>query len=301
MSTPEQHHPDGALSDPLHDWWEKNGRGLIIGALILVIGTGVVFGFRAYRNSQEQTIQVEFNDAVVADELAAYAQENSGYPLGGVAAIQTANQAFAEEDWDRAIEFYSTAAGALKGNPLEGKARLGIAISQAEKGNAEEARKVLSAVANDTALFPASRAEAIYFLALLSLESGDQSAFADLTAQLDEVDQVGLWKGKLDYYQNRVAIPVTEEAADDSENTVEPTAPTAPAAALVPAQLPAPEEAASIVSVEAAPEAVEETTTEVLEETPSETIEAEVETTTEPQAPVEPTTAAAESAQDSAE
>ena len=83
MSTPEQHHPDGALSDPLHDWWEKNGRGLIIGALILVIGTGVVFGFRAYRNSQEQTIQVEFNDAVVADELAAYAQENSGYPLEG--------------------------------------------------------------------------------------------------------------------------------------------------------------------------------------------------------------------------
>ncbi|MGE9289499.1 MAG: tetratricopeptide repeat protein, partial [Puniceicoccales bacterium] len=149
MNPPGQHHPDGAFDDPLHDWWQKNGKSLLAGAVIVIVGTAIVFGFRIYRQNQEKAIQVAYNEAVVAGSLDSFARANASYSLGGVAALQTANTAFESADWDQALEFYKLAAEGLKGNPLAGKARLGIAVTQSELGNDAEARKILSALAND--------------------------------------------------------------------------------------------------------------------------------------------------------
>ena len=219
MNPPGEHHPDGAFDDPLHDWWQKNGKSLIAGAVIVIVGTAAVFGFRIYRQSQEQSIQIAFNEAVSSESLESFAQENAGYPLGGVAALQTANTAFENQEWDQALANYKIAAESLKGNPLSGKARLGIAVTQSEMGNNEEAQKILSALANDEKSFPASRAEAMYFLSLLSLESGDYDSFSQWSSKLAEIDQIGQWTAKLGYYEDRTPLPVIEVTSEERAET----------------------------------------------------------------------------------
>jgi len=225
MNPPGQHHPDGAFDDPLHEWWQKNGKSLIAGALIVVIGTGLVFGFRAYRNSQETALQVAYNEAVATGDLASYAEGNAGYPLAGVAALQTANEAFAEENWERALSFYTLAADSLKGNPLSGKARLGIAISQSKLGEAPQAKNILATLAGDQTAFPAARAEALYFLSLLSLEAGDTAAFDQWSEQLAGIDQVGNWTSRLQYFADRIPIPVATPPASPDSPEATPTNP----------------------------------------------------------------------------
>lgn len=227
MNPPGQHHPDGAFDDPLQDWWQKNGRSLIMGALIVVIGTALVFAFRAYRDSQEEALQIAYNDAVAAEALPAFAEENAGHPLGGVAALQAANEAFAEDDWDRALTFYSVATDSLGPNPLAGKARLGVAISQSKLGNNEAAKSVLSALAGDDTEFPAARAEALYFLSLLSLEAGDADAFSRYSTDLAEIDQMGRWSARLTYFEESVPLPVAtpEPPAIESSESAQPESP----------------------------------------------------------------------------
>ena len=213
MNPQGQHHPDGAFDDPLHEWWQKNGKSLIAGALIIVIGTGLIFGFRAYRASQEDALQVAFNDAVATDTLAEFAEANAGYPLAGIAALQTANFAFGEQDWNRALEFYSLAAESLAGNPLSGKARLGVAITQSKMGESTKAKNILATLADDTTEFPAARAEALYFLSLLALEEGQQDEFEKWSGKLADLDQTGNWSSRLSYFESRVPIPVGKPPA----------------------------------------------------------------------------------------
>ncbi len=229
MNPPGQHHPDGALEDPLHEWWQKNGKSLIAGAVIVVLGTGLIFGLRAYRQSQETALQVAFNEAVATDSLGSYALENAGHPLGGVAALQTANAAFEAGEWDRAHDFYSLAVDALKGSPLQGKARLGVAISESKQGNDAAAEQVLATLADDQNAFPAARAEALYFLSLLALSADDRAAFDRWSGKLSEIDQAGRWSSRLNYYEDRTPLPVREPAPEDGTGQEAETTGEAPA------------------------------------------------------------------------
>ncbi|MEM0966417.1 MAG: tetratricopeptide repeat protein [Verrucomicrobiota bacterium] len=215
----DRRHPDDAFDDPLHDWWVKNGKSIIGGAILAVVITAVVFGFRAYRTSQEEVVQAAYNAAVSTDTLSAFALDYAGHPLAGVAALQTANIAFQDGDWEQASEFYTVATTGLSGNPLEGKARLGLAMAQSKLGNNVEAVRILSALGNDENRLPADRIEASYFLALLSLEAGNLSEFEAWSTKVAELDSSGMWLSKLDYFADRVEIPVSDTSVAPAEQT----------------------------------------------------------------------------------
>ncbi|MFP4353221.1 MAG: tetratricopeptide repeat protein [Puniceicoccaceae bacterium] len=210
----ERHHPDGALDDPLHAWWQKNRRSIIAGAALAVLLTAVVFGFRVYRSSQEEAVQAAYNEAVANESLAGFATEYAGHPLAGIAALQTAHDAFDGADWQTALTFYTSATESLARSPLGGKARLGLGASHVKLGQAGEARRVLEALADDGDAFPPARAEAAYLLALMALADGDTGAFDRWTGELETLDTMGVWQDKLAYYRDRVAIPVAPAASD---------------------------------------------------------------------------------------
>jgi len=213
------HHPDGAFDDPLHDWWKQNGRSILSGAALAILATAAVFGFRAYRHGQLEDLQNAYNEAFAADSLETFAVENAGHPLAGIAALQTANGAFEENDWDLALEQYTVAVDSLSDNPLRGKARLGLAVTRLKRGENVEATQILEGLATDENAFRAARAEATYFLALTALSLDDKEAFSQWSDTLPELDPMSVWQNRLQYYRERVEIPVTEEpAADGAEN-----------------------------------------------------------------------------------
>ena len=160
----ERHHPDGALDDPLHEWWQKNGRSIISGAVLAVVLTAVIFGFRAYRSAQEKAVQSAYNEAVANESLADFATEYSGHSLAGIAALRTAHDAFEGADWTTAQTFYTTATESLAQSPMGGKARLGLGATHSKLGQVEEGpahsggtgrrRKRLSARPRRGRLFP---------------------------------------------------------------------------------------------------------------------------------------------------
>lgn len=225
-----RHHPDGAFDDPLHEWWQKNGKSIISGAVLAVLATALVFGVRAYRKGQVENLQSAYNEALAADELGAFATDHSGHPLAGVAALRTANVAFEESDWNTALENYTIAVDSLTDNPLHGKARLGLAATLGKVGDEAEAAQVFEALANDETAFRAARAEAMYFLALMALSRGDEASFEQWRESLGSVDSMSLWQGRLQYYSEKVAIPVVEtpsnDAAGEEEASEEGTPPT---------------------------------------------------------------------------
>ncbi len=216
-----QHHPDGAFDDPLHDWWQKNGRSVVSGAILAIVATAVVFGFRGYRKAQVDQLQAAYNEALAAEELDGFALDHAGHPLAGVAALRTANVAFGEDDWNRALEYYIVAVDSLANNPLHGKARLGLAVTRTKLGEDAEAIRVLEALANDEEAFPAARAEAMYFLALKALSAGDRQAFEQWSDSLAEVDRMAVWQNRLRYYRESVPIPVVEAPAAETEGPEE--------------------------------------------------------------------------------
>jgi hypothetical protein len=173
--------------------------------------------------------------------------------------LKTGHQAFEEGDWSKARDLYALATESLEGNPLAGKARLGLGASHAKEGAPAEAARVFEAVATDESVFPAARAEAMFFLALLALSEDDRDGFERWKSDLSEVDSMAVWQNKLDYYADRVPIPVGPEAElpgelrEDEGESPPGTAPTAGGAAPVPPTIRMP--AAPPAGEEAAPPA----------------------------------------------
>lgn len=203
-------HPDGALDDPIHEFWTEHGKSIITGAVILVLGTALIFGVRAYRQIQEQTVRAAYTEAIADNNLAGFATDNTGHKLAGVAAMQVANRAYAEQDWEKAAEFYQISVDSLGRSQISGKARLGLGVTLSKLGNTEQSERVLRALAEDNRAMISSRATALYNLAILYFSQNEVDKFSNAYEKLSELDPRSYWQDKLRFYREHVNIPVDE-------------------------------------------------------------------------------------------
>ncbi|MFP4070088.1 MAG: hypothetical protein ACLFVC_07900 [Opitutales bacterium] len=180
-------------------WMENRGfvTGCIVALAIIIIGFQ---GMRIYAQHSQARLQSEFNEAKAADALDAFAEDNANKELGGFAALQVADAKFEAEDYAAAAEFYQTAAEALGDTLLAGRARLGHAFALYHGGDTEAGLAELNAIAADSNLSDAARAEAAYHLAVHADVEGRDEAYESYAAQIQEMTSATAWAQRLNSY-----------------------------------------------------------------------------------------------------
>lgn len=177
-----------------HAFWEKNRSFIFLVctvALLVVIGRE---GWQYYSAQHEKNVRNEY--AKVADrpeQLAAFAAANSDHALAGVAYLRIADTKYSANDFRSAAENYTKASASLKNPALQGRARIGAAMSQLNSGDKANGEAALKAIGADVNLPKNVRAEATYHLATLAFEAGNAAEVSRLVSEVSKIELSGLW------------------------------------------------------------------------------------------------------------
>jgi predicted negative regulator of RcsB-dependent stress response len=192
-----------SIEDRIHMYWMEN-KGFISGCItVLALGIIAINGMRIYSSHAEAKIQGAYAEAVANDTLENFANDYSGKPLGGLAALEVADTAYGASEYEKAAEFYTLAGDALNNDLLVGRAQLGLAFALFYKGDREAGISQLKAIASDTSLSEAVRSEAAYHLAVDADVAGDSAAFESYANQVSSSTRSGQWQQRMQAYQRQ--------------------------------------------------------------------------------------------------
>jgi predicted negative regulator of RcsB-dependent stress response len=190
-----------SIEDRISIYWMEN-KGFISGCIfalaLLIIALN---GMRIYKSHAEAKLQANYAEALANDTLADFAQANSNKDLGGLAALTVADDAYAAEDYEKALNFYTIAAKAMDNQLLASRAELGQAFAQYQSGNTEDGLAQLTAIASNSKLSEAARAQAAYHLAIEADVAGDATTYDNYVAQINGMPLASAWQQRLSYYQ----------------------------------------------------------------------------------------------------
>lgn len=194
---------DLSFEDRIHMYWMENKAfisGCILVLALLIIGFN---GMKIYVAYAESKIQSAYTEATANDSLEAFAKEYSNKALGGLAALEVGDAAYASEDYAKATEYYSMVPDAVDNDILQGRARIGLAFARYYSGEAEKGLAQLREIAGDNSLPGAIRAEAAYHLAVNADVSGDDTAFKNYADQVASSTAASQWQQRMQVYRQQ--------------------------------------------------------------------------------------------------
>ncbi len=186
-----------SFEDRVNIYWKENQSFLFGCVFILLL---IIVGYQSMRIVKEQkevALQDEYSEADADGALAEFAQTHSEKVLGGFAALKIADEAYADENYEEAAQFYDIAVSVLEEPILAGRARIGQAFAIYYSGNVEEGLARLNAVASDNNLAEAIRAEAAYHLAVEAHTAGHIDEFSSYAEQINNSNFAGQWQQRL--------------------------------------------------------------------------------------------------------
>ncbi|MGB0743132.1 MAG: tetratricopeptide repeat protein [Opitutales bacterium] len=190
-----------SFEDRIHMYWMENKAfisGCITVLALLIIGFN---GMKMYVSYSEGAIQSAYTAAKANETLPAFAKEYSDKPLGGLAALRVADEAYSSEDYATAAEYYAIALAAVSNDILMGRAKLGLAFATFHNGSPDEGLAQLRATAADSTLPGPIRTEAAYHLAVEADVSGDTASFESYAEQVASSATAGQWQQRMQMYQ----------------------------------------------------------------------------------------------------
>lgn len=194
---------DISFEDRVSIYWSEN-KAFISGSILVLALVIIGFnGMRIYQSHAEAKIQAAYAEARASDTLEAFAQTHSDKDLGGLAALALADEAYEAKEFERAVNFYTIASGALEGSLLEGRALTGQAFARFYNGQKADALAQLSDIASNNQLPEAARAEAAYHLAIEADLAGRGEDFERYVAQIENSQLAGQWQQRLSMYQQQ--------------------------------------------------------------------------------------------------
>lgn len=208
--------------DELGQFWGKY-RTLIIGVCLLVLAAILGKGLWDYiARKNDLGIQEKYAAATTPEQVKAFAAAHPDHPLGGIAHLRAADEAYAAGRTAEAATAYEKAIEILKEGPLAARARLGRTLTKAQAGQAAAAVTELQQIADDANQFTAVRAEAIYHLASLAADAANAADLQKYAAQLLQVSPESPWNMRVMGLQANLPPPAAP--------AISAPAPAAPAA-----------------------------------------------------------------------
>jgi tetratricopeptide (TPR) repeat protein len=182
-----------SLEDRLRLLWEQN-RQLIVFAVVVVVlalvGREVIGWYAAKR---DRAISAAYAEADGAEAKRAFASAHPKHPLAGIAWLEAADLAYTAGRFAEAVADYAQAAPALAGNPLQSRARLGLALATIQNGDTTAGAEQLRRLAADIEALRGVRTEARYHLAVLAYADGRVEEARTLIDEILQTDLSGAW------------------------------------------------------------------------------------------------------------
>ncbi|MGH7956119.1 MAG: tetratricopeptide repeat protein [Opitutaceae bacterium] len=212
------------FEERLQLFWRKN-RNVVLGfcaaVLLAIVGKGA-WDYMA--RQKELEVEKAYAAAATTEQWKAFSAEHPNHPLGGIAQLRIADEAYAASKSADAIAGYDKAVAILKTGPLAARARLGRALSKAQAGTTAEAATGLKQIADDANQFKAVRAEAAYHLTSLAVGAGNAAEAQKYVDQLNQIDPMGAWAQRAIMLRSTLPATPAPAAAPAAAGTETPAA-----------------------------------------------------------------------------
>jgi predicted negative regulator of RcsB-dependent stress response len=193
--------------------WE-NYRQVILTVIGVIILSLLVYQTMLYlAERKELAVETAFREAESDDALINFAREHPHHKLAGLAYLEVANKKYDGDEFIQAAEYYTNADSELDNTSMQGRARLGVAMSHLLLGNTDQGIEALEKIANDPSLLDTYRAEAAYQLAVNFWEKSDYSSLDRELRRIESLKKSGMWISKASVMRN--SIPELRELADN--------------------------------------------------------------------------------------
>jgi hypothetical protein len=177
-----------SFEDRLKASWERNGNMVYIVLCVLAAAVLAKGGLDYYSAQKELTTEQDYAACSAPDMLKAFADSHKGHPLAGLAELRVSDMAYESGKFGEAATDYAQAVADLPAGPLLSRAKLGLAMSQAESGRPSVAEAGLRLLLGDPNELKPIRCEAAYHLASLEVSQGRTGEVQKLTDQLMQID-----------------------------------------------------------------------------------------------------------------
>jgi len=186
-----------SFEDRLKVAWERNGNMIYVVLCILAAAVLAKGGLDYYSAQKELAIEQAYAACSAPDMLRAFADSHKGHPLAGLAELRVADMAYESGKFGEAATDYGQAVADTPSGPLLSRAKLGLAMSQAESGKPSDAEAGLRLLLGDANELKPIRCEAAYHLASLEVSEGRSGEVQRLTEQLMQIDPSSPFAGRM--------------------------------------------------------------------------------------------------------
>ncbi len=174
-------------------FWQKQ-RKVIFGLVALACLGGLGWGgWYLYQKHAQAELQAAYQLLDGPAAYQAFAQAHPDTGLGRMALLQAADDLYTQGQFKEAAPVYAQAASAWQGEPVAQRARMGHALALLLGGDAAGGRQELETLASDNAVLDNFRAEAGYYVAVLSLQAGDIAGAHGWIERVAGLPEAGSW------------------------------------------------------------------------------------------------------------
>ncbi|MBC2596040.1 tetratricopeptide repeat protein [Ruficoccus amylovorans] len=186
------------IEDQVWLFWNKYKKSIIYLIIAIFLGVIAVEGYRMYQRSAVRSMQAAYGQADTPEALTAFGEKYAGNPLAGFALLQSADSQYEQGNYTAAAPLYKSAAASLANTYVQGRARLGEAMSQIQAGQTELGKNLLSQISADQTALLSIRAEATFDLGVIALAASDYANARRYFEQASALDKDGPWGTQAD-------------------------------------------------------------------------------------------------------
>ena len=204
--------PSMALSfeDRVQFFWEKKRKAIFAVCALILLGILAKGGWDYLARQKQTEIGNAYAAATSNDQLKSFSAAHPDHPLGGIAQLRLADEAYAAGKSADAFAAYDRAISILKTGPLAARAQLGLALAKIQSGKTSEGANELKQMAGDAKQLKAIRSEASYHLTSLAVEAGNAADAQKFADELMKLDPMSAWTQRA--IALRSSLPATAAA-----------------------------------------------------------------------------------------